>query len=228
MTNRTEPAAQPGRMALVGSGAYLPAMHDTEAWLLENRPPRYVQLATAAAPEGQRVLDTWHRLGAEAADRLGVEPVILDVRVRQDAFDPEHIRQVANAGLIYLSGGNPRHLASTLIDTPLWDAILEAWRAGASLAGCSAGAMALTGMGCSQLMLLAFYCEIGSVASCILSPASATLRSEFSLGSRSCMAAKVGRMTSACTLILMTLHWPYRLAVLELGADSSHSRNPVH
>lgn len=42
----------PGRLALVGSGEYLPVMQDIEAWLLEDRPRRYVQLATAAAPEG--------------------------------------------------------------------------------------------------------------------------------------------------------------------------------
>ena len=36
--------ATPGRIALVGSGEYLPVMHDVEAWLLEGRPDRYVQL----------------------------------------------------------------------------------------------------------------------------------------------------------------------------------------
>ena len=47
------------------------------------------------------------------------------------------------AGLIYLSGGNPTFLANTLRDTLLWKEIESAWRDGAALAGCSAGAMAL-------------------------------------------------------------------------------------
>lgn len=136
---------RPGRLALVGSGEYLPVMQEVEAWLLADRPPRYVQLATAAAPEGDRVLEKWHRLGAEAAERLGVEQVIIDVRTRADADDPAHVAGVAGAGLIYLSGGNPRHLARTLKGTRIWSAILEQWHAGASLAGCSAGAMALGG-----------------------------------------------------------------------------------
>ena len=38
-------------LALVGSGEYLEVMADIEAELIEGRPPRYVQLATAAAPE---------------------------------------------------------------------------------------------------------------------------------------------------------------------------------
>jgi cyanophycinase len=120
-------------------------MHDVEAWLLEDRPPRYVQLATAAAPEGDRVLSTWHDLGAQAAQRLGAEQVIVDVRTRADADDPGHANAIAGAGLIYLSGGNPGHLARTLRGTLVWEAIVAEWRAGASLAGCSAGAMVLGG-----------------------------------------------------------------------------------
>lgn len=134
-----------GRLALVGSGEYLPVMQDVEAWLLHDRPARYVQLATAASLEGDRVLATWHRLGAEAAERLGVEQVVVDVRVREDAEDPDLAESIAGAGLIYLSGGNPGHLARTLRGTRVWAAIVAEWRAGASLAGCSAGAMALGG-----------------------------------------------------------------------------------
>ena len=63
---------------------------------------------------------------------------------RADADDPAFAAQVAGAGLIYLSGGNPGYLAQTLKDTLVWRAIEEAWRGGAALAGCSAGAMALT------------------------------------------------------------------------------------
>ncbi len=135
----------PGRIALVGSGEYLPVMHDIEAWLLEDRPPRYVQLATAAAPEGERTLAHWHGLGAQAADRLGVEQVVVDVRTRADADNPALAALVTGAGLVYLSGGNPTFLADTLRGTRVWAAIHQAWLDGASLAGCSAGAMALAG-----------------------------------------------------------------------------------
>jgi len=134
-----------GRLALVGSGEYLPVMHEIEEWLLHDRPARYVQLATAAAPEGDRVLARWHQLGAQSAERLGVEQVVVDVRTRSDADDADHAEAIAGAGLIYLSGGNPGHLARTLSRTRVWEAIRAEWRAGASLAGCSAGAMVLGG-----------------------------------------------------------------------------------
>ncbi len=138
------PAAAPGPLALVGSGEYLPIMAPIEAELIAGRTPRYVQLATAAVPDGPDVVRRWHHLGAEQADRLGVSQVVVPVVDRQSANDPANVELVANAGLIYLSGGNPTFLADTLRDTAVWRGIVTAWRAGAALAGCSAGAMALT------------------------------------------------------------------------------------
>lgn len=134
---------EPGPVALVGSGEYLPVMHDVEASLLAGRAPLYVQLATAAAPEGQRSLARWHELGRRAAERLGVEQVVVPVVDRVSADDEHLASLVAGAGLVYLSGGNPKFLAETLRGTAVWAAIEREWRAGAALAGCSAGAMAL-------------------------------------------------------------------------------------
>ena len=134
----------PGPLALVGSGEYLPQMAEIEAGLLAGRPPRYVQLATAAVPDGPAVVDRWHRLGVAQAERLDVEAVTVAVGDRTDADNPVLAAQVAGAGLVYLSGGHPAYLADTLRDTAVWAAIVAAWRGGAALAGCSAGAMALT------------------------------------------------------------------------------------
>ena len=134
----------PGPVALVGSGEYLPVMADVEALLLAGRPPRYVQVPTAAAPEGDASLDRWVALGRAQAERLGVEAVPLLVRDRADADDPELAARVAAAGLVYLSGGSPPYCAATLRGTLVWSAVLDAWRGGAALAGCSAGAMSLT------------------------------------------------------------------------------------
>ena len=135
----------PGPVALVGSGEYLPVLDQVERALIEGRPSRFVQLATAAAPEGPAALRRWHDLGAAAADRIGVEQVVVDVRDRTGAEDPELAGLVAGAGLIYLSGGDPGYLTETLRDSAVWAAILASWRGGAALAGCSAGAMAMSG-----------------------------------------------------------------------------------
>ncbi|HYJ74211.1 MAG TPA: Type 1 glutamine amidotransferase-like domain-containing protein [Kineosporiaceae bacterium] len=137
-------APGPGPVALVGSGEYLPVLEPVERALLAGRPPRYVQLATAAAPEGPASLARWHALGADAARRLGVEQVVVPVGDRDDAEEQANAELIAGAGLVYLSGGNPRYLTETLRGTRVWAAIVEAWRSGAALAGCSAGAMALS------------------------------------------------------------------------------------
>ena len=135
---------EPGPIALVGSGEFLPVMEAVDAALLAGRPPRAVFLPTAAAPDGSGRVDHWVRLGTEHYGRLGVEPVPLAVLDRHDADDPALASAVAGAGLVYLSGGNPGYLADTLRGTAVLEAILAAWRAGAALAGCSAGACALT------------------------------------------------------------------------------------
>lgn len=134
-----------GPLALVGSGEYLPVMAEVEARLLEGRAPRYVQIPTAAAQEGAESLTRWVELGKAQAERLGVEAVPLVVTTRAEADDPEVAALVEGAGLVYLSGGSPPYLASTLRGTRVWDAVVRAWEGGAALAGCSAGAMAMSG-----------------------------------------------------------------------------------
>jgi len=134
-----------GPLALVGSGEYLPVMHEVESALIAGRPPRFVQLATAAAPEGQGSMARWHALGLAAALRIGVEQVVVPIVDRVSADDEGLASLVEGAGLVYLSGGNPGFLAQTLHRTRVWAAIEAAWRAGAALAGCSAGAMAMGG-----------------------------------------------------------------------------------
>jgi cyanophycinase len=135
----------PGPLALVGSGEYLPVMAGVEGMLLQGRAPRYVQIPTAAAPEGEHSLRRWLDLGAAQAERLGVEQVPVVVRDRAEANSEELAVLIDGAGLVYLSGGNPAYLARTLRDTLVWDAVVAAWQSGSALAGCSAGAIALTG-----------------------------------------------------------------------------------
>jgi cyanophycinase len=132
-----------GPLALVGSGEYLPAMLEVERSLIDGRPPRYVQIPTAAGKEGAERLRYWVDLGRAQARRLGVQAVPLVVTTREEADAPEVAAEVAGAGLVYLSGGSPGFLADTLRGTALWQAIVEAWQGGAALAGCSAGAMAM-------------------------------------------------------------------------------------
>jgi len=138
-----------GSLALVGSGEYLPAMAQFENSLVADgvtngKEARFLQIPTAAGRESSDRLEYWKELGIRQAKNIGVEATYLPIFTREDAFNQEYIDAVANSALMYMSGGDPHHLAQVLIDTPLWDAILENWKTGASLAGCSAGAMVLS------------------------------------------------------------------------------------
>jgi cyanophycinase len=138
-----------GSLALIGSGEYLPAMAEFEKSLFDDgvkngKEARYLQIPTAAGRESSDRLEYWKELGLRQAESIGVEATYLPIFTREDAFNQEYIDVVANSALMYMSGGDPHHLAEVLIDTPLWSAIVENWKSGASLAGCSAGAMVLS------------------------------------------------------------------------------------
>ena len=144
------PDHQPGALALVGSGEYLREAQLLEAELLRfgisrGKANTYIQIPTAAGKEGEDRLDFWRQRGAEQGARIGCEVKYLPVLTREDAFNEQWIAEIKSAGLIYFSGGDPVHLAEVFADTPMWQAIVQSWREGASLAGCSAGAMAFGG-----------------------------------------------------------------------------------
>jgi cyanophycinase len=133
-----------GPIALVGSGEFLPVMEEVDRALLEGRPQRVVFLPTAAALEGRERIDYWVGLGLEHYRRMGVDAEALLVLDRAHADDAALAARIHGAGLIYLSGGNPPYLTDTLRDSAVWRAIAQAHRDGAALAGCSAGAIALS------------------------------------------------------------------------------------
>ena len=138
-----------GSLALVGSGEYLPAMASLEKSLIQDginngKKARFIQIPTAAGQESADRIAFWRELGRAQGERLGVEVKFLEILSRQDAQDKELAELIADSALIYLSGGDPHHLADSLADTPVLGAIYQGWASGSSLAGCSAGAMALS------------------------------------------------------------------------------------
>lgn len=138
-----------GPVALVGSGEFTPAMRATDEALLGEAEEAGFERAvavipTAAAPDGDDSVAKWFRMAQEHYAALGAEVLEVDVRDRADATSLQYVADVAEAGLVYLSGGKPDHLSATLRATPLLDAVVEQWRRGAALAGCSAGAMSIS------------------------------------------------------------------------------------
>ncbi|HTG48375.1 MAG TPA: Type 1 glutamine amidotransferase-like domain-containing protein [Actinomycetota bacterium] len=74
---------------------------------------------------------------------LGLDVEELPATTKRHARSTE-IAERARAGrFFYLVGGDPGIVPDVLAGSPVWEAIVAAWRAGAALGGSSAGAMAL-------------------------------------------------------------------------------------
>jgi cyanophycinase len=134
-----------GPIALVGSGEYLPQMEEVDRVLLEwvgGPSARVVVLPTAAGLEEPASPRRWAQAGIDHFTRLGAHAEAANILVRDDAFDQRWLAMLQSAEFIYFSGGSPRHVIETFVDSPAWQAIRARHDAGAVLAGCSAGAMA--------------------------------------------------------------------------------------
>ncbi len=87
----------------------------------------------------------WNDLGLSHFHKLGVKDVrATQIVDRSSANDPQQLALLRDASFYYMSGGNPQHTIETLRDSPALEIMLAAHKRGAILAGCSAGAMALS------------------------------------------------------------------------------------
>lgn len=130
----------PGMLALVGGREWCPGCDFDRDLLAASGGQEVLVLPTAAAYEHpERTIEWAERWFAD----LGATVRPLRVLTRRDALDEANAAPVAEARLIYLAGGSPMHLRAVLKDSPVWDALVDAWQGGTVVAGSSAGAMAL-------------------------------------------------------------------------------------
>jgi cyanophycinase len=129
-----------GMLSLVGGDELNPGNEpQDEALIRAARPgPAYV-VATAAA-RGRP--DVAVANAVRWFGDLGIDMRELRVRSRTDAGSEGIAREALGGGLFDLVGGDPGLVVDVLEGSRVWNAIVEAWRGGAALAGSSAGAMA--------------------------------------------------------------------------------------
>jgi cyanophycinase len=129
-----------GPLALVGGDEFQPGNEHQDEILRDACAgrPAYV-VATAAQDFASGAAEEARRWFAG----LGLEVRELRIRSKEDARSAEVVAEAAGAGLVYIAGGDPGTVVDVLRSSPVWKAIALAWRAGAALAGSSAGAMAL-------------------------------------------------------------------------------------
>lgn len=129
-----------GPLVLAGSGEYTPAMDVVDSFLLEacSGLPVYL-IATSCAQEGLEVMTKWEQMGVAHFHRLGVEAVPLRICDSADASNPEFAQRIAEAGIVWFSGGSPAYLAQSFHNTLCFQALEQANRRGAAVAGASGG-----------------------------------------------------------------------------------------
>ena len=130
-----------GWLALVGGDEFKPGNEDQDRLLAAQRGagPAFVVPTAAARQRPDLAVATAQRW----FQGLGLEIEELPILKRSDALSAAKARLAEQGGLFYLTGGDPGLVVDVLRDSPVWQAIEQAWRRGAALAGSSAGAMAL-------------------------------------------------------------------------------------
>jgi len=135
----------PGPVALIGAGAFLPAMAELDRELLAATGlprPRVVILtaaptrpADAQARELEAAAEHFISLGAE------VEPIVVPAGAIDG--DDAALQAIGEADAVYLADGRSGRLCALLNGTGLGAVIIAAHQRGAVLVGCAAGAGAL-------------------------------------------------------------------------------------
>lgn len=126
-----------GTLVLVGGGEWTPGCSFDRMLLELSGGTEVAVLPTGAAYENPG------RLVEAARDwfaQLGATVVEVPVLTRRDALVTEHAVTLRAARMIYLAGSSAMHLRSVLKDTPVLEAVLDAWHHGAVLVGTNAGA----------------------------------------------------------------------------------------
>ena len=96
-----------------------------------------IALIPTASSLGDEVVEVYDALFR----RLGAGEVVpVRPESRDEAHDPDLVKAVGEATGIFMTGGNQLKLSAIVCGTPLGDAIVEAHRRGAVVAGTSAGA----------------------------------------------------------------------------------------
>ncbi len=134
-----------GIVALAGGDEFRRAYQAPDRALLVSLPPGLgpiVIVPTAAAHEGpEMAIINGLRHFRGLAGALEVKgALIVDATT---ANEPTLTEQLATAGMVYLTGGNPWHLAASLRGSMALEALRTVLQRGGIVAGSSAGAMAL-------------------------------------------------------------------------------------
>jgi cyanophycinase len=136
-------------LALVGGDELNPGNEEQDRMLAAAARPGPAYVVPTAAARQHPEMAVAH--AARWFQQFGLEVQDLPVLKRADANSKALAERARAGGFFYLVGGDPGLVAEVLHASRVWRAVFEAWLDGASLAGSSAGAMAM----CSHTLIRA-------------------------------------------------------------------------
>ncbi len=134
--------ASAGALALIGGQEFSESSLDLNRTLLANSGASTVVLVTLAAAFENP--DAVTRQATDHFATLGATVETVPIANRHEANDAQAGRALKGSKLIYISDGSAMHLRSALKDTALFDGLMAAHRAGATVAASGAGATVLS------------------------------------------------------------------------------------
>lgn len=129
-----------GKLYIIGGGLRTEAMLNEIADLAGIRNEGYIFILpmSGAYPDSSII---WAK---EDFRTIGIKNITGFNFIKGDAFPQEKIDSLRNAKLIYITGGDQSRFMNVVLNTPVYDAIHEAYNKGAVISGTSAGAAVMS------------------------------------------------------------------------------------
>ncbi|MFY0526089.1 cyanophycinase [Archangium gephyra] len=100
-----------------------------------------IVVLTVASMEPEPLAEIYQK----AFGRLGVRQMeVLDIRNREQAYEPANVRKLAGASVLFFTGGDQLRITSQMGGSPLLERIFALHEEGAAIVGTSAGAAAMS------------------------------------------------------------------------------------
>jgi cyanophycinase len=100
-----------------------------------------IVVLTVASMEPVEMAETYRK----AFGRLGVRQLeVIDIRNREQAYDPANVEKLANASVLFFTGGDQLRITSQMGGSPLLERIFALHEEGTPIVGTSAGAAAMS------------------------------------------------------------------------------------
>ncbi len=129
-----------GMLALIGGAPFAAASQFHPTILQGSQRPEVLVIPTAAAYEhpDEKVAEAQVCL-----ESFGATVASLPVLTRADALDEDNADRVRQAAVVYLIGSSAQHAKSVFMHSPVFAALVDAWRDGTTIVGSDAGAQIL-------------------------------------------------------------------------------------